>query len=264
MDGCYGLNGSGDEIAVLFPDTLVTGTLQIFNITTKSWYTETIPAGYPEEGRWGHDVVSMIQHIGENACYLSGGADKPGGGTARDLWRYLPETNSVSYVGAFPASVWFGFHASWYVPWIGDAGGICVAGGADHNHQINTSTQCYDIEADSFNSLNADLGTIPEPWWGMADGWAIHGGVYQLWLANGVAQDGTLLPSSAYFEEGMTNFAAGPEIPEGMYRLEGSAWNDQFYTLNGSRGGFWYSEFSMNLVDCPICNELFLPITTRP
>ncbi|MFQ5420463.1 MAG: hypothetical protein ACE5EY_08885 [Anaerolineae bacterium] len=263
MDGCYGLNG-GDEIVVLFPDTIITGSLQIFNITHKSWYTETTPAGYPAEGRWGHDIVSMLQHTGENVCYLSGGSTEEGGGRTKDLWRYQPETNTANYLGAFPASIWFGFHASWYVPWIGNAGGICVAGGVDHNHQINDSTQCYDIQGNTFNTLNSDLGALPEPWWGMADGWAVHDGAYQIWLANGVAQDGTLLPVSAYLQEGMANFAGGPEIPVGMYRLEGSAWNNQFYTLNGSRGGFGYSEFTLNLGPCPICNELFLPVTVRP
>jgi hypothetical protein len=264
IDGCYGLNASGDEIVVLFPDTVVTGSLQIFNITHKNWYTAPVPAGYPAEGRWGYDVVSMLNHTGENVCYLSGGSTETGGGRTKDLWRYEPAANVTNYLGAFPALLWFGFHASWYVPWVGGAGGICVAGGVDHNYQINDSTQCYDLQTNTFNALNADLGTLPEPWWGMADGWAIHNGQYQLWLANGVAQDGTLLPVSAYIQEGMMNFAYGPEIPVGMYRLEGSGWNDQFFTLNGSRGGFWSSEFSFNLGPCPACNELFLPVSLRP
>ena len=266
MDGCYGLNGDGDEIIILFPDTIVTGTLQIWNITHKQWYTEPVPApGYPAEGRWGQDIVSMFQHTDENVCYLSGGSTQEGGGRTLNLWKYYPGNNTAEHVGDFIGSVWFGFHASWYVPWIGPDGAICVAGGVDHNHQINDTTQCYDIGADSFNGLNADLGTLPEPWWGMADGWAVFDGHYQLWIANGVAQDGTLLPATAYFQEGMTDFAYGPEIPHGLYRLEGDAWENQFYTLNGSRGGFWYSEFSLHLADCPprFCHGVFLPLVLR-
>jgi len=264
MDGCYGLNGGGDEIVVLFPDTIVTGTLQIFNITQRNWYTEPVPApGYPAKGRWGQDIVSMLQHTGENVCYLSGGATQTGGGRTRDLWKYHPGTNAAEYINQFPADVWFGFHASWYVPWVGDGGAICVAGGVDHNHQINDSTQCYDIDAGTFNILNADLGTLPEPWWGMADGWQVTGNGYELWIANGVAQDGTLLPASAYIREGMSDFEYGPEIPQGLYRLEGDAWEDQFYTLNGSQGGFWYGNHSLHLAPCPACHSVYLPMVLR-
>jgi hypothetical protein len=107
-------------------------------------------------------------------CYLSGGSDQEGGGRMRNLWRYDPETNGGAYVGDFvDSTVVFGFHASWYVPWVGNDGGICVGGGVDHNHQINDTTRCYDIEDDSFNAANDNLGLLPEPWWGMADGWQI-------------------------------------------------------------------------------------------
>jgi hypothetical protein len=271
MDSCYGLNGDGDEVIVLFPDTIVTGTLQIWNITDRNWYTEPVPApGYPEEGRWGQDIVSMLQHTGENVCYLSGGSPQEGGGRTKDLWVYTPTVNVASYIGPFTDTVppytetpVFNFHASWYVPWVGDDGAICVAGGVDHNHQIITSTQCYDLHTGQFNERNADLGGLPEPWWGMADGWQITDDGYELWIANGVAQDGTLLPASAYIREGMSNFAYGPSIPDGLYRLEGDAWQDQFYTLNGSRGGFWYSEFSLHLASCPTCYKNYLPLVLR-
>jgi hypothetical protein len=205
----------------------------------------------------------MLQHTGENACYLSGGSTEPGGGRTRDLWRYNPGDNTAQYVGAFPAGMWFGFHASWYVPWIGTGGGICVAGGVDHNHQITNSTQCYDLDAATFNGLNADLGTLPEPWWGMADGWSDVDGTYRLWIANGVAQNGTLLPASAYFEEGMTDFAYGPPLPDPLYRLEGDAWEGEFYTLNGSQSGFWSSTKSLHLAPCPICHACYMPLILR-
>jgi hypothetical protein len=207
MDGCYGLNDQGHEIVVLFPDTIVTGSLHIYNITQDNWYTETIPAFYPEEGRWGQDIVSLlnIPGVNQNVCYLSGGSPQEGGGRTRDLWVYYPDTNSGSYLGAFYfppyPEIWFNFHASWYVPWVGDEGAICVGGGIDHKSNIASATQCYDLKTGSFRGVNADLGPLPEPWWGMADGWQTYHGRYQIWIANGVAQDGTLLPASAYADE---------------------------------------------------------------
>jgi hypothetical protein len=265
MDGCYGLNGPGDEVVILFPDTIVTGSLHIYNITQDTWYTEPVPGFYPVEGRWGQDIVSLLNTPGvnQNVCYLSGGADQPGGGTTRNLWLYLPDANSGAYLGNFPASEWFDFHASWYVPWVGNQGAICVAGGVDHNHQINNSTQCYDLETDTFRTPNSDIGLLPERWWGMADGWQIRDGQYQIWLANGVAQDGTLLPASAYADATTGGFLSGPDLPVDLYRLEGDGWNGQFYTLQGSQGGFWYSTHNQLLVQCPTCYSVYLPLLLR-
>ncbi|MBN1535793.1 MAG: hypothetical protein JW908_03595 [Anaerolineales bacterium] len=276
MDGCYGLDGANPdtahEIVVLFPDTIVTDTLHVYDITADQWYTRPIPAFFPGDyiGHWGYDVVSLLNNptvkpgiTDKNMCYLSGGNNiGQGGGTTRNLWRYDPETNGGEYVGVFPnMGVVFGFHASWYVPWIGDDGAICVAGGADHNHQINNTTQCYDLAADTPSS--EDLGTLPEPWWGMADGWQATEDGYELWIANGVSQYGSLLPASAYFREGMSDFAYGPPIPYSLYRLEGDGWDGQFFTLNGAQGSFNSSLYSLHLSSCPIWYKIFLPATLR-
>jgi hypothetical protein len=188
MDGCYGLNGAGDEVVVLFPDTILTGLLHVYNITQDTWYTASVPAFYPPEGRWGQDIVSLLNTPGvhQNLCYLSGGADQVGGGRTRDLWVYDPAGNTGQYLGSFPAEVWFNFHASWFVPWVGSEGAICVGGGIDHKSQINDTTQCYDLQASVFLDPNANLGPLPQRWWGMADGWQFQEGRYQIWMSNGV------------------------------------------------------------------------------
>ena len=269
MDGCYGLNDAGDEIVVLFPDTIVTDTLHIFNITSDEWYTEAVPAFYPAEGRWGQDIVSLLNNpvvkpgVEKNVCYLSGGSGQEGGGRTRDLWVYYPASNAGAYLSHFPADVWFNFHASWYVPWLGNKGAICIGGGIDHKSQINASTQCYDLDTGAFGNLNADLGPLPEPWWGMADGWQVDNGQYQIWLANGVAENGTLLPASAYASADTSGFISGPDLPVGLYRLEGDGWNGQFYTLQGAAGGFSYSAYNQLLVRCPTCYPTFLPLTIK-
>jgi hypothetical protein len=279
MDACYGLNGDGDEIVVLFPDTIVTGALHIYNITQNSWITQPTPGWYPAVGRWGLDIVSLlnipasvkpgIAHT--NVCYLSGGSDREGGGRTKDLWVYYPDDPDAGhYIGPFTDTVppydetpVFNFHASWYVPWVGEAGAICVAGGVDHNHQIVNSTQCYDIGEQQFNERDADLGPLPEPWWGMADGWQMYHGRYQIWMANGVAQNGTLLPISVYADETTEGFQSGPEMPIPMYRGEGTGWQDRFYVVNGAQGGFNYSHHNQLLVHCPWCAEVDLPLVLR-
>lgn len=267
MDGCYGLNGEGHEVVVLFPDTIVTGTLHIFDITADNWYTQTVPGFYPPEGRWGQDIVSLLNIPGveQNVCYLSGGSTQEGGGRTRDLWVYYPDGTPGKYIGNFLADIWFGFHASWYVPWVGDEGAICVGGGIDHNSQTSSAsaTQCYDLATETFNTANADLGPLPEPWWGMADGWQTYDGRHQIWIANGVAQDGTLLPASAYADETTGGFVYGPELPVSLYRLEGDGFNGQFHTEQGAAGGFNYSYYNQLLVQCPECKEIYLPMVLR-
>jgi len=267
MDGCYGLNDQGHEIVVLFPDTVVTGTLHVYDITADAWSQRPIPTGYPAEGRWGHDVVSLLNTPGvnQNVCYMTGGSTQTGGGRVRDLWRYDPETNEAVYLGAFPADIWFGFHASWFVPWVGNEGAICVGGGIDHNAKsdVAAATQCYDLESDTFRGTNADLGPLPEPWWGMADGWAVQNGRYQIWIANGVAQSGALIRSSAYADETTGGFVYGPQPPVALYRLEGAGWDGSFFVEQGAAGGFSYSTHNYLLAQCPVCYQDYLPTTLK-
>ena len=71
-----------------------------------------------------------------------------------------------------------------------------MAGGIDLDSIPFSATQCYDLHTGAFNAPNADLGPLPEPWWGMADGWKMHKGRYQIWLANGVRSDGALIGKS--------------------------------------------------------------------
>jgi hypothetical protein len=265
MDGCYGLNDAQHEIVALFPDTIVTGTLHIYDITADGWYTEPVPVGYPD-GRWGQDIVSLLNvpGVNENVCYISGGSTQEGGGRVKNLWRYHPELNQTVYLGNFSqVKTGFNFHASWYVPWVGEEGSICVGGGIDFKSEVIGATQCYDLKTGQFNPPNADLGPLPEPWWGMADGWQYYDGRYQIWLANGVAQNGTLLPASGYADETTGGFVNGPTLPVGLYRLEGDGWAGQLYTEAGAAGGFDYSTHNQLLARCPACFDAHLPFVIR-
>jgi hypothetical protein len=87
----------------------------------------------------------------------------------------------------------------------------------------------------------------------MADGWRTANGGHQIWIANGVAGDGTNLPSSAYADATTGGFVRGPEIPVWLYRLEGDGLNGQFYMLQGSEGSFTPSKHTQRLEPCPAC-----------
>jgi hypothetical protein len=263
MDGCYGLDSQDHEVVVLFPDTagVISTTLHRYDITDDHWDAPALPAGFPG-ARWSQDIVSMLSVTGENICYLSGGATTSGGGNVNNLWEYHPDTNTSIFLGDFTHHypTGFDFHASWYVPWIGAQGAICVAGGIDSNSVRLSDSQCYDRQAATFNAPNSDLGPLPEPWWGMADGWQVDNGHYQIWLANGVAQDGRLLPISAYADETTGGFVYGPEIPQALYRLEGDGYDGRFFTLGGAKGSFAYSPYTLYLAHCPECFYLQLPL----
>jgi hypothetical protein len=97
----------------------------------------------------------------------------------------------------------------------------------------------------------------------MADGWQVADREYQIWLANGVDQNGSLIPVSAYASETSGGFQYGPVLPEGLYRLEGDGWEGQFFTLGGALGGFSYSDYNDLLVHCPACFEMFTPLILK-
>jgi hypothetical protein len=55
MDGCYGLDGGNPlhEIVVLFPDTIVTDTLHVYDITADTWYTRSVSCFLSQGGAMG-------------------------------------------------------------------------------------------------------------------------------------------------------------------------------------------------------------------
>ena len=201
VDGCVGQNGSGEGVVVLFNDTSSGATtLHRYNIATNTWDTPAVPVDFPANGLWAQDTLSMMNYTGENVCYVSGGATAPGGGNTSALYAYYPDTNTAVNLGDFNyLSGGFAFHASWYAPWIGSVGAVCVGGGVNASSVVSGDTQCYDIGAGVFNAANADLGALPAGLWGMADGMLFEGGDYQLWVSNGADTAFALWPNSAYF-----------------------------------------------------------------
>jgi hypothetical protein len=244
VDACLGQNASGEGVIVLFNDTTSGATtLHRYNIATNTWDTPPVPAGFPGNGLWAHDTVSLLRFAGQNVCYISGGATTPGGGNTSALYEYHPDTNTVVNLGNFNyLAGGFAFHASWFVPWIGADGAVCVGGGVNSGSTVSNGTQCYDIAAGVFNAANADLGTMPSGLWGMADDVLYEGGDYQLWVSNGADAGFALWPNSAYYSENSGTWVTGPTPPTTVYRVEGTniaaADGCSFYVGGGSTGGF--------------------------
>ncbi|HQK14685.1 MAG TPA: S8 family serine peptidase, partial [Anaerolineae bacterium] len=244
VDGCFGFNADGDPVVVLFNDTISSvTTLHRYNIATNAWDTPPVPADFPADGLWAHDIASVWRYSGENVCYISGGATTAGGGNTSALYAYYPDSNTVVNLGDFsylPGG--FDFHASWYVPWIGSEGGICVGGGVNSSNVVSADTQCYDIGDGVFNAVNADLGAMPAAVWGMADDILYEGGDYQLWIANGVDASFALWPNSAYYSHNDGQWYIGPAPSRAVYRVEGvniaAGDGASFYVVGGSTGGF--------------------------
>ncbi len=261
VDGCFGFNEDGDPVIVIFNDTYSGATTwHRYNIATNSWDTVPVPAGFPSNGLWATDIESLWRWTGQNVCYISGGATTPGGGNQSTLYAYHPDTNTVENLGNFtlhPAG--FDFHASWFVPWIGSQGAICVGGGVDSASVVFPDTQCYDIGAGVFNPPNADLGPMLEGVWGTADGVLYENGDYQLWVADGADAYFNLWPRSMYYSRNDGQWHYGPNPLYSVYRVEGDNVGDgngcDFYVTTGSAGGFsptTYNERNVSASDeCP-------------
>ncbi len=255
MDACFGYATPTDPVILLLPDTdsSVTGVWHRYHIASNTWDSPTLPSPLPANGIWSPDIVVDYR---ANHCYITGGATTAGGGNLTTLYRYDPAANTATLLGNFthiPAG--FDFHAGWYAPWIGDSGGICVGGGVDSSSVVYADTQCYDIAAAAFNPPNADLGSLPEPWWGMADAEKLHAGNRQLWLSNGTNASWALLQRSAYFSQDAGRFVYGPDPLYAVYRVEGAAVNGNVYVVDGSASGFAPTTWHEQLIQCPACDD---------
>ncbi len=252
-DACFGYAAPNDPVILLLPDTTsgVSGVWHRYHIVSDTWDLPALPAALPANGIWSPDII--VDYV-NNMCYITGGATTAGGGNLTTLYRYNPANNTAANLGNFthiPAG--FDFHAGWYAPWIGASGGVCVGGGVDSSSVAYADTQCYDIAAAAFNPANADLGPLPQAWWGMADMEKMHVGDPQLWLADGVNAGGALLQRSAYFSREIDKFVYGPDPLYVVYRVEGDTAQNNVYVVDGAAGGSSASTLHEQLIQCPDC-----------
>jgi hypothetical protein len=246
VDGCYGLDAAGNEVIILFPNATgnLVGQLQVYDVTNNVWTYWPVPAGFPPTGQWAHDIVSTTQFdIPQytNMCFISGGANVafPGGGNISTLWMYSPVTNTIAPIGNYthiPGG--FNWHASWYVPWVGTWGSICVGGGVDFALNLWADTQCYDLAAGAFLPPNVPLGPLPLAMGGMADGWKFDAGQLQIWAMNGLDPALNYHQQSFFADVTTPGFVLGPPMATPAYRTEGDRWSEHLYAEGGSFGLF--------------------------
>lgn len=257
-DACLGFDGSGkpviDVIGTFDNEDPYPNTLR-YDIDADAWSTLPLPSGM-DAPIWAPDIVSMAEHTGQNVCYISGGAESPGGGTMNSLLAYNPASRAVQDLGDFSYSaLGVDSHASWYVPWVGEAGSICIAGGVDAENQVYAESQCYDLASHSFRGVNADLGPLPEPWWAAADASLVLNGEDQIWLYNGADATFNILQKSAFARPG-SGFSYGEDPEYAVYRLEGDAYDGTVWAAGGSIGGFNQSDQVESLRRCQECLPL--------
>ena len=259
-DGCFGYDENGDPVIVIFPDATgaVSGVIHRYNIAGDVWDSPSIPSELPSNGIWGHDIAVDRIH---NVCYISGGATVPGGGDLTTLYAYYPATNTAALLGNFTHILsGFDHHVSWYVPWLGLNGSVCVGGGVDSSDTVYADTQCYDIASSSFNSPNSDLGPLPVALWGMADAEKYHGTDHQLWLAGGVEDDFTTISAASYFySQRDRTWYQGPPLKKAAFRFEADGIGGDLYAEGGSdgaittgTGGISYQPYNQRYIPCPV------------
>jgi hypothetical protein len=160
----------------------------IYDLLSSTWIHD---ADFPVPEGYLHD---LSEDRDNNLIYVTGGQMSV---MLDDLWIYDPWDDSATHGPDFDTAR--AAHASWYVPWLGTEGYLCIAGGASDGATHLRSTQCYDVASGSWHAENADLGLLPETWMSMGDAVKMHNGCPQLWMVGGVVA-GEVTTHTLYFD----------------------------------------------------------------
>ena len=224
VDASIGYDSSGDPGVYVFPDTASAQTnIMIYDILSNSWTTKALSGGFT--ARWAADLA---YDPANNLIYITGGATTPGSGNIKELWSYNPATNTFIKLSSFTTNR--DFHASWF-----DNGKVYIAGGVNTTTGALSSTQVYNISSDTWNTENADLGALPQTWWGMGD---IKQGS-KLWIAGGLF-NGSSTPTlkSGYFNLNSNTWVDADDLKEAVFRTEGDLQRGDPYLIGGTPGDF--------------------------
>jgi hypothetical protein len=223
FDVGLGLDENSDPVMVVFSNSFddVDGIYR-FNLRTETWDSKPFPEGFPTDGLYNLDIVSMLNHTGQNICYISGGMD------SSTLWEYHPDTNTIINLGDFTIAESLHDHVSFYVNWIGSSGAVCVTGG----FEAASNTQCYDIATGSFGPPNTDIPQLPGAIESAADIQAND----DLWIVGGEF-NGDPSYRTYYFNSAQTDWIRGPSLIYPVKWAEGAFLNDTLYLVGGHYAG---------------------------
>ncbi len=242
-DMAYGIDVSGEAVAVAFPDAtgLADLLLHIFKFDGSSsyWTRAPLPDGFPPNGIWAHDIAC---DDASNTCYITGGASAPGGGDLTILYAYDVGGNTVTPLPPFTSPR--AHHASFLL-----GGLLCIAGGIDVNDTALDSTQCYDIAAASWRPENTDLGPLPGTLWGMADATMDIDGAPRPVMAAGIYNDGP--PGTHLLWHDGAAWRYDSPFVTGAYRAEADVFDDEMFLVGGSTGGMTPTNALQTLHWCP-------------
>ncbi len=233
-DACTALNAAGQWVTYEFGDTTSIFGFWGYNHTTNTW-SQPAPTGLPADRwapDWAYDPVT-------NLCYVTGGANTPGGGTYTEAYRFDPVANAFTALGSFTSMR--AFHNSW-VGTIDAVKYLCIGGGVNSGSVMVQATQCYDLAQaapGAWNAENAQMAAYPTDPFGAADGILHAAGGDQFWYVGGAVSAGASISDEARYWDDADNswhLAGNTGVPR--YRVEGDFFNGEFYQLAGSSGGF--------------------------
>ncbi len=235
--GCTARNASGQWNTYIIGDTSGTGPVGFwaYNHATNTW-SQPAPSGLPADRwspGWAYDSAT-------NLCYMTGGANVPGGGTYNTAYVYDPVANAFTALPSFTSVR--DFHNSW----IGTIDGtryLAIGGGVNNSGTYLSSTQCLNL---STNTWQAESTVMPAftfgARWASAEGFIPAATGDQFWLASGADGSGNLVTSAYYFDDADNAWHAGGDVPTAVYRTNGAVSGGDFYVIGGSTGGFTPSD----------------------
>ena len=236
-DGCTAMNGDGDWVSYEIGDMSGIAGFWGYNLDTNTWF-QPAPSGLPAD-RWAPD---WAYDPDTNLCYMTGGANTPGGGTYTQAYVFDPVANTFTQLGDFTSMR--DFHTSW----VGVLDGVkylCIGGGVNSASIMIQATQCFDLSQaapGTWNAENAQMAALPTDPFGAADGVYHAASGDQFWYVGGAVNAGANLSDEVYaWDDADDAWHLLGNTGVARYRVEGDFFNGDFYQLGGSSGGFTYT-----------------------
>ncbi|HNQ77668.1 MAG TPA: putative Ig domain-containing protein [Acidobacteriota bacterium] len=227
--GCTARNASGQWNTYIIGDTSGSGPVGFwaYNHSTNVW-SQPGPSGLPAD-RWS---PGWAYDPDTNLCYMTGGANTPGGGTYNTAYAYDPVANAFTALPSFTTIR--DFHNSW-VGTIDGTKYLIVGGGVSGASTYLSSTQCLNLSTSTWQAENTVMPAYSfGARWGAAEG--LTGS--RFWVASGADGSGNLVTSAYYFDDSDNAWHAGGDVPTPVYRTNGAVSGGDFYVIGGSIGGF--------------------------